>query len=328
MGIGSYSQGWDGLDDYDDGGNGGGGNSGGGMSDNERLYKYRFSVPEPSGGKKPNLVPGKPAVKRVLFLSGLPFRIFEHGLFQIRDAYNVLGSFTAICLGKNGLLTGELEGQQCPMCAKNGGDNYPYHIGFFPVIDMGQVEFKNGKMNLHHETFETSSGKVYERAFQRVLLGAKRGSRDKPGILQLLFGKQEELKAEHGIPDLTGTVWHTRRSGQKEAAVGGDWEYRERVLPEDFEQYLVGHGADPTKLQLNIPDFTNASGTGIFDINPVVYYHKLSQLVGWESGSPRSSENGGAARGKSRVAGAGWGDDAPPPTDRDAPTMTDDDIPF
>ncbi|MBN2256322.1 MAG: hypothetical protein JW704_00590 [Anaerolineaceae bacterium] len=295
MGLGNY--GWDGADEYDNGG------GGGKYTANERLYKFRFTVPFPAGtAKMPNLVPGRPATKRVLFLSGRPFCIYEHGLWNFSKSLDVIGGYTAICTEKNELV----KGKPCPLCAKSGGDNYPYYIGFFPIIDMGQVQYGAGagKIKLFHRQLEYQN-KTIDMKFERVLLGAKRGSKDKPGVLKTLYVKMEQLRDKHGWEDLTGTVWDTTRGGEKDATVGNMWEFVERILPEDFEDYLVQHGADRDALQLEVPVFSDERTLdGVFDVDTKKYYESLCRLVGMGApGGARDNSQG------SRVAGAGFDDD-------------------
>jgi len=315
MGAGSYSKGWGGADDYDSYGDGDGDNGGGGgkMTDLEKLFKFRFGIPTPEGKpKKPNLVPGRPAVKRVLILDGEPFCVHEHSLYNFTGAWKILDAFSALCLAKNGL------GRKgCPMCAKDGGDNYPYFIGFFPVIDMGQVEYAGKEVILHHEYWEDKKNEKHYREFERKLLGAKRGSQDKPGVLKTL-----QFQMERRGGDLTGTIWDVTRTGDKTATVGDAWEYVDKIRPEDFAAYLQKFGADPDHLNLEIPIFHNpeimnnpdAEG-GLFDLKldsekePSEYYAKLAQIVGWggrQGGQRQESQAGGAGFG-----GGGEDDDIP-----------------
>jgi len=333
MGIGAYSKGWSDpneYDEYNDSDNSYDNSSS--ISLNERLYRFRFSVPSPLGtDRQPNLVkPGTPATKRVLFLDGLPFKIYEHGLWKYKNAYNVLNAFTAICPEKNNLTN-----KPCSLCSVK---NYPYFVGFFPVIDMGQVEYNNGKVILHHEYWDDDKGERHERSFQRVLLGAKRGSLDKPGVLKVLQMEMERLKSQFNIDDLTGTVWDTTRTGKKDASVGSSWRFIEKIDPRDFERYLISYGAEPENLKLDIPVYYDPdSGNGVFDISVDEYCDKLSILVGnilvgngnvSEDNRNRvnkSNTNNNYRRENSTAHGAGFGGgyvgrpDVPPPDDDDIP---------
>jgi hypothetical protein len=348
MGIGSYSKGWGSQDDYDDYRRDGENRDNGGgsqLTENERMYRFRFSVPTPEGTEKqPNLTPGRPAKKRVLFLDGEPFKLREHGLWtpdgRFRDAYRTIGANTAVCLEANKLY------KECPVCAPNGGDLYAYSIGFFTVIDMGQVLYEDGHLSLLPEVRTSRRGKEYEIKFPRVLLGAKQGSQDKPGVLKTLQFKMRELQDRHGWKDLTGTVWDTTRTGKKAASVGDSWEFIERVLPEDWEEFLVRHGADPEHLNLTVPEYSNDQD-GIFDFDVKEYYKKLRLLVGWDApgGNRQQHERqdastqgagyggggqqgsmqgnswrqGGSAPGGNGYQNGPYGGDAPPPGDDDIP---------
>lgn len=296
-GLGNYSKGWDETDDYDRGG-GGDGNDGGGISQQERLYRFRFFIPTPAGSyKKPNLInPGSPVVKRIMFLDSDPVCLYEHGLYNFNNSYHEMGSFTALCLSRNQIGT-----EGCPLCSKDGGDSYPYFIGFFPVIDMGQVQYTGGnKIELHHEYWTDKDGEKHYRPFQKVLLGAKRGSQDKPGVLQTIRMKMTQLRDRHGWDSLVGTVWDVTRSGEKSAVVGDQWEFVEKIKEEEIADYLIGHGAEKEYLDLEIPVYTDShTMEGVFDVDPERYYQKLARLVGW-GGESKSG-------GKSSVQGAGFG---------------------
>lgn len=292
MGIIGYSKGWGDPNEYDEYDNSSGGNDGGGgISTNERLYRFRFSIPTPMGtDKKPNLVPGAPATKRVLFLDGSPFKVYEHGLWRYKNAYDVFQAFTAICLEKNGLSR-----KPCLLCS--GKKDYASLIGFFPIIDMGQVEYRNGKVFLHHEYWVNSEGEHIERSFQRVLLGARRGSVDNPGILKTLQLELEKIRQQHGIEDLTGTIWDTTRKGKKDDSVGSEWRFIDRLLPEDFERYLVSWGADPGDLNLDIPVYTSPdSGNGVFDVDVESYHEKFGLLVRGNNKQQNSRNNSNMAQ--------------------------------
>lgn len=307
-GLGSYSRGWGGADDYDSQGSGGD-SDGSKMTEEERLFKYRFNIPSPEGtDKKPNLVnPGKPATKRILILDGEPFCLHEHSLFNFKDAWRTLGSFTAICLEKN-----QLHEKGCPLCAKNGGDDFPAFTGFFPVIDMGQVRYLGaGKVELVHEYWMNSKDEKQYRSFQKLILGAKRGSQDKPGVLKTL---QFQMDKRGG--DLTGTVWDVTRTGKKAAAVGDSWDFVEKILPSDFRDYLIGEGADENSIDVEIPNWHDGNyNNGIFDIDAESYYKKLAQIVGWGSSDAK-------VRKESRAEGASFGGGEP------GGFCDDDDIPF
>jgi hypothetical protein len=299
MGIGTYSKGWGDPDEYDSyDSDYDSSDSGNKITENERLYRFRFSIPTPKGtDKKPNLVnPGSSATKRVLFLDGSPFNIYEHSLWRFKNAYNIFKAFTAICLEKNGISK-----IPCPVCSKKGGKDFAYFIGFLPVIDMGQVERIGNRVRLHHEYWENDNGDRFERSFQRVLLGAKRGSVDNPGVMKTLQRRLAEIRQQHGIEDLTGTIWDTTRTGKKEPIVGNEWSFVDKILPEHFEEYLVRWGADPEYLKLDIPVYTDPdSKKGVFDIDVDDYQAKLDELVGWGDNRGNKSVHDGQRQGMVR----------------------------
>ena len=322
MGLGNYAGGWGAVesDDYDDArGNGSDGSSGGGISREERLYRFRFSVPEPNPkpGKdgrirKPNLVnPGNPATKRVLFLTGDPYTIYEHGSYKVPNFYDVMGEWTAACLKRNNL------SEECPLCKDK---MWPYFIGFFSVIDMGQIERIDGKIKLHHESWQDKDGNVHYRRFQNCLLGAKKGSQDKPGVLRTLLYEVKILVDEGKLDEisLAGTVWDTTRMGSKSAGVGDSWRFVKRLERDEMEDYLVKFGAEKDEIDLSIPVLDiEEPGTALY-VDPNSHYNKLKRLVGGDMGGGWSNQSGGD-RGQSQVSGAGFGPDG---------TGDDSDIPF
>lgn len=163
------------------------------------------------------------ATKRVMFLDGSPFALWEHSLYAVNKSKD-----NAVCLKKNGLDNGG----GCPLCE---AELWPSFIGYFSVIDCGDVTRKaDGSVKLTGFTGKT--GKLYQ--FQKSLLGAKRGGQDKPGVLK----KLQRLAGKHGN-DLTGTVWDIYRSGAKVESVGDEWEFVEKVKPADYAAYLASLGA-------------------------------------------------------------------------------------
>lgn len=309
MGLGNFAQGWSAVDDYDNAQKPGdsGDNSGSNdnrLSEDERLYRFRFEIPKPEGGRGVgNLVnPGKPVTKRILFLGGEPCMCYEHGIYKdgkgriVENIYSVLGAYTALCLKRNGL-----SDKECPLCSKRGLDIYPYYIGLFPIVDMGQVEYDRGKVILHHEYWTSKNGEKNYRKFERVVLGAKMGSNDKPGTLKLLQQKMHTLKHKYGFEDLKGTVWDVSRSGKKDPVVGNLWEFVERIEPENFASYLVGYGAVKEDLNLDVPVWYDPqSKKGVLYVDVDTYYRRLEVLAGWGINDNRP---------KSRVEGASFGND-------------------
>ncbi len=172
--------------------------------------------------------------KRVLFLDGDPFCFYEHNLWSItRNAGD-----KAICLKKNGL-----DDRGCPLCES---EMWPSFVGYFSIIDMGDVVRKAEGVTL--EGWTSDKGITYQ--FDRKLLGAKRGGKDKPGVLK----KLSRLAQKHG-GSLVGTVWDVYRSGAKTESVGDEWEFVEKIEPGDWKEFLIGQGANPEYLEVSPVDY-------------------------------------------------------------------------
>lgn len=249
------------------------GGGGGGDGDGNRPRKtFSFFIPDPAKA-------GKTVTKRIMFLDTVPFAFWEHNFFKITGK----SQDKCICLGKNGL-----DERGCPLCEK---EFWPSYSGYFTIIDMGEVTgYSGGKAKL--EGYVGKKDRLWQ--FDKKILCAKRGGDDKPGILK----KLERNREKHG-GDLTGTVWDVSRSGKLVESCGDDWDYVERVRPEDFEAYLVKAGADASKL----------------DLVPVDYYEEfiprsfedLCRVVGISAGK-------GQGGGDARAEGAGYDgpEDDPP----------------
>jgi len=265
--LGDYGQqNWD-LPEGDEGGSG----EGGKYTDEERLFRFRFKMPDAANNP---LEVGRPVTHRILFLNDAPFSYYEHGLYSWRGC----GHRDALCLGKN-----KIDDRGCPICMEEGGDQWPSYVGMFGIIDMGQVQFLDrGEIKLHHRTWTDKKGDVHEDAFPRVILAAKLGSQKSPGVLKKLL-----WQAERRDNSLAGTVWDTSRSGDKEAAVGESWEYVERIAPKDYVEYLKRYGADPEKL--NVDPIENWR-----EICKPLSYEALARIVGMSSGSGSGARSEGA----------------------------------
>ena len=158
--------------------------------------------------------------KRVMFLASEPFTFHEHGLWALTKTMD-----RAICLKKNGIA------DRCPLCE---AELWPSFIGYFSVIDMGDVKVVDGEVKL--EGWTSDAGVTYQ--FGRKLLGAKRGSKDKPGVLRLLQRKALKVGG-----DLTGCIFDVYRSGKMSASVGDEWEFVQKVDPDEIKTYLLEQGA-------------------------------------------------------------------------------------
>lgn len=272
--LGEYGKvGWD-LPEDDEASN-----AGSSYSQEDRLYRFRFRMEDANGNP---LGKGRPVVHRVMFLNEAPFIVHEHSLFN----YKGCGHFNCLCLKKNNL-------GDCPICDIGGKGNYPSVVGMFGIIDFGQIEYLSNDISLHHRTWEDKDGNTIEDAFPRVVLAAKKGTDESPGVLKKLLWASEQ----HG-GNLEGTVWDTSRSGRKEAAVGETWNYVERVSPEDYVIYLEKYGADPDKLTVEPIDNWR-------EICRPLSHEKMCRITGTKTRSARTE-------------GAGFGSGPP----------GDDDIPF
>lgn len=221
-GGGFGSQGWD-IDDV------GGGKQ---YSDNKEFGPRKFWMPAS-------------ATKRVMFLDGNPFCFYEHGLYSVNKSKD-----SVTCLKKNGID----EGKGCPLCE---AEMWPSFIGYFSVIDMGDVTRKSdGSVKLTGWT--SKKGVTYQ--FGKSLFGAKRGGADKPGVLK----KLQRLSQKHG-GDLTGTVWDIYRSGAKVESVGDEFEFVEKVSVKDFKDYFIDLGAADNLLDLKPFDYQTVFAPKTYD---------------------------------------------------------------
>ena len=249
-GLGDYVKcGWPDDDEYKEntGGGGGGGSGGGGdMTLEERLYKFRFQIPTP---EKNEIQLDKPATKMILMVNGVPARVHEHELFNAKKnglLRNPGNRYNSLCLTKN-----SIDKRGCPLCDI---DDWAKYKGFFTVIDMGQVEFCDdgefiikdvtGRFNLHHRYWLNKNKEKQFVSFERLLLDAKAGSDDKPGVMRILQGKSKRMGG-----DLTGTVWHVTRGGKQSAKCGDEWDYMERIDIAEGASYLEKFGANPREME-------------------------------------------------------------------------------
>jgi hypothetical protein len=224
--------GWDTMDQYDSSGSGG---------DKKDYGPRRFWMPAQ-------------VTKRIMFLDEDPFTFYEHSLWALTKNQD-----RAICLKKNGI-----DDRGCPLCDK---DMWPSFIGYFTVIDMGDVKYNSDK-SVRLEGWTSDKGVTYQ--FGRKLYGAKRGGKDKPGVLQ----KIRRLAQKKG--GLKGTVWDVYRSGSKVESVGDEFEFVERVAEEDWKEYLIGQGANPEYLEV--------SGIDYAEVFTPSGYDELSRLAGGTGG--------------------------------------------
>jgi len=211
MGFGKQS--WDDTEPTDDGGGG----------DGQRYAPRRFWIPKPAED-------GKQFTKRVMFIDSTPFCFFEHSLFKITNSTKD----RCICLEKNGL-----DERGCPVCDK---DLWAYYIGYFSVINMGDVRLNGSDLTLEGWT-NPKNDKLFQ--FGREALGAKRGGKDKPGMLQ-----EWKRQIDRRGGDIVGCVFDLTRSGKLVETTGDRVEFIERVPPEKWEEYFKALGSDETENDL------------------------------------------------------------------------------
>lgn len=209
--------------------------------------------------------------KRIIFLDNAPFTFWQHSLYEItRSAKD-----KEICLKKNRIA------QECPICDK---ELWASMIGYFTVVDMGDVKRgAGGEVKL--EGWTSDKGVVYQ--FGKKLLGAKRGGKDKPGILK----KIARLAERHG--DLTGCVFDVYRSGGKVESCGDEWDFVEKVAPDQIADYLRNAGAEDD----HVADLTPYNYTEVFEPKTV---EQLKAIVsGGGSASSAPSWGGASPSGSS-----------------------------
>jgi hypothetical protein len=301
---------------------GGNDNGGGGMPEEERLYKFRFKIPEPAENML-NVAgqPAMPAVNRVLVVCHKAFKVWEHSLFKLKTSH-----FNTMCLLKN-----KLDSRECPICSPDGGNKYASFNGFFTIINMGQVEYlPDNKFMLHHRKWTDRNGKVHYDAFPRMLLVARWGTDKRPGQLRVIESEMSRLGGS-----LMGTVWDITRTSKQTEICGNGWRYIETISVDNFERYLQRYGAKDV----------NVKEIDYHTVIKPLSYDELAQMVGWKTQSQeqhKPSETEGAGYDGS-YSGGGYGDSSHrppqqqelpqdgghgPPTYSDVPPPRDDDIPF
>jgi hypothetical protein len=223
--------GWGGMDDYS-----------------------KDKTPNDLGRKKFYMKNGE--TRRLLFCDGMPFRAYFHDTWKINGQHDLY-----LCLEKNSLPS-EHSAKGCALC---DAKDWTYFMGWFTVIDMGLVVYENGKSLLEAHKGVKDPSKSYQ--FMRKLYGAKRGSQEKPGVLQRLH---KRAAASGG--DLTGTVWDVSREGELAEAVGSDHQFVERIAPADIKRYLLDLGANPETLKTVAP-------YNYLEEFPIPSYDQLARLA-------------------------------------------------
>lgn len=211
------------------------------------------------GGQNPDDVwdffvePGQ--TKRVLILDDVPYCFWQHGLYEITRDFKD----TAVCLDRN-----KIDDRGCPVCkveaiAKSGNkyNLFPHMIGYFTVIDMGEIVWDNGEQYL--QPWKSKKGKEY--SFVKRKLGAKKGSEDKPGMLRTLAKLAQQRCGGY----LGGTVWDVTRSGKMNESIGNQWEYKGKIPKAQWKDEMIAAGADSDKLDLTSVDWAKQFAPSTYD---------------------------------------------------------------
>lgn len=233
--------------------------------------------------------------RRFLCLDDAPFRFREHSLYE----YTRNSRDRCVCLSKNDLPESELG---CPVCVRG---TYSYLIGYFSMIDMGEVSYGSGG-GAKLSGWVSKKGVLYQ--FERKAYGAKFGSEEKPGMYQKILRKMKRVGGK-----LSGCVFDMSRSGRKVEIVGDEIEFVERVEKPQWMGYLNSLGAgnpDRGSRPLELESF---------DWMKAIVPHTRQQLAAVCGGSApapaRTASAGAVVSGASYEGGNYFGKD-------------DDDIPF
>lgn len=231
--------------------------------------------------------------KRIMVVTGMPMCAWMHSMYEFtRETKDM-----EVCLKKNRI------DDDCEPCAR---DSYPSFVGWFGVIDMGDVVEGPDGIRLEGWT-SPKTGRVYQ--FTKKKFAAKRGSKDKPGTLP----KLDKLRKRYGRDGtLAGCVFDVERGGSKDPGVGSDFHFVEHVPKERWRDYFLELGADPELLDLGEIDWR----AEIVPKTP----ERLRRLCGGGgggSGNPRPSQ---------RDDDPGWGGSSS--SDSESYGHADEDTPF
>ena len=218
-----------------------------------------FDKPKPKANSAKRFWMPPNVTKRIIFLDTDPFCFFEHNLWALAKTQH-----KEICLKKNKLA------DECPAC---DAEMWPSYTGYLSVVDMGDVTLKeDGEVELRG--FVSDKGINYQ--FGRKLFGAKRGGRDKPGVLLKI---QREAAKRKG---LIGTVWDVYRSGAKTEGIGDDFTFVEKIPKKNIGKYLLDLGASEEFLETDPFDYKE-----VFVPTPLETFQKYFK----GSGSPVTEED-------------------------------------
>lgn len=163
-----------------------------------------------------------------------PFLVYEHNIYKLNGSRDPI-----LCLKRNEL------GETCPICEYQE-EMYPTLTGYFTIIELGDIHIENGEEVL--KGYVNNEGREYR--FQKRLLGAKQGSRQKPGILRrVLFAESARRKG------LNGCIFDVSRSGSKSESIGDTWTFVEKVKREDWPDYFESLGAGEKDIDFTEIDY-------------------------------------------------------------------------
>lgn len=164
---------------------------------------------------------------------------------------------------------------------------------------MGIVRYVAGKPELLPEIWTDREGRRRESQFQKRLMVAKKGGKDKPGKM-LFFEDQRNRRG-----DLTGCIYETIRMGEKEPQSGENMEFIGRVEPSgqvvtsgDIRTYLLDLGAKAEFLDKE----GYLSRYTIQDMEKALLF-TADQMRGWLGVGGNSGQ-----RSMPAVSGASYGD--------------------
>lgn len=232
--------------------------------DHEKYAPRRLWIPKPKDD-------GTQYTKRIMFLDSQPFCFHEHSLFKITNSTKD----RCICLAKNGM-----DERGCPIC-DHKGKLWAYYIGYFSIIDLGDVRYSGEEVAL--EGWTNKDGDLYQ--FTKKVLGAKRGGKDKPGMLQ-----EYKRQMDRRGGNIVGCVFDVTRSGKLVETIGDKVDFVERISEDKWEEYFKALGVEDCKNDLDLKPFD------YMDEFKPHSYEQLQNLCGTK---PKSSGDGARTEGSS-----------------------------
>jgi hypothetical protein len=147
--------------------------------------------------------------RRIMFLDGEPFCFHEHSVLMGGNWRNYF-----VCPLKNGLES------SCILCDYDKANRY--YIGFLTCIDF--------------RSWDDSRGFMHEN--ERILYGAKIGSKERPGVLRKIL----RLRERYG--DLTGLIFEVYRSGARSPNIGDEFTFIEKIESDKIQDYARSLGVN------------------------------------------------------------------------------------